>query len=426
MATLKVPSQTPPATEDADQLQEAFEGRLGVCCTDTEQIMPLEPSQEESYLARRAVGMDRLADYNYGKSLGSCSSLDILPQVRQPERRREGIYPVSRALETELEIICDNRCSSIWYRRGDRFSTEVLTYLSMGPAKSQSKLVKSEGMRLKGREIEEWPGFKRLPEHLRRGITRHRRLRCREIGGGDVESLLDNLPKGFQKSTKTALGLKLLMKVPIFGKMDRQFLEEVCNLLKLQLYTQETVIVGKNEPFEGMHFVMGGELLSMPTERGGICWYYSDECRTWAAGFIQAAWRRYFEKKREKSVSMERNRQDEWLRSGGISSSSGASHYTSKFALNSRLVNRCNGNKLKTETTPLTQKLEESLRAEENRFLDALSMASGKPGSLQVAICVIMFAIKSLRGIRLNRIRKAKGKGIAAASVASQSNLVLF
>ncbi|KAJ0040295.1 hypothetical protein Pint_26574 [Pistacia integerrima] len=94
MATLKVPSQTPPATEDDDQLQEAFEGRLGVCCTDIEQIMPVEPSQEESYLARRAVGRDRLTDYNYDKSLGSCSLIDI-PEVEQPERPRERIYPVS-------------------------------------------------------------------------------------------------------------------------------------------------------------------------------------------------------------------------------------------------------------------------------------------------------------------------------------------
>ncbi|KAJ0040302.1 hypothetical protein Pint_26573 [Pistacia integerrima] len=154
--------------------------------------------------------------------------------------------------------------------------------------------------------------------------------------------------------------------------------------------------------------------------------YYSDGWRTWAACFIQATWRRYFEKKREKSLSMERNRQDEWLRSGGISSSSGASHHTSKFALNSGLVNRCNGNKIITETISLTQKLKESLLAEENHFLDALFMARGNPRGLRAFFCAIMFAIKSLRGIRLNRIRKAKGKGIAAASVASQSSVVVF
>ncbi|XP_031285492.1 cyclic nucleotide-gated ion channel 1-like [Pistacia vera] len=106
MATLKVPSQTPPAIENADQLREAFEGRLGVCCTDIEQIMPVEPSQEESYLARRAVGRDRLTDYNYDKSLGSCSLIDI-PEVEQPERPRERIYPGSIAFETKQTIISD-------------------------------------------------------------------------------------------------------------------------------------------------------------------------------------------------------------------------------------------------------------------------------------------------------------------------------
>lgn len=213
-----------------------------------------------------------------------------------------------------------------------------------------------------------------------------------------------------------------MLKVPIFDKMDRHVLEEVCNLLKFRMYNEGIEIVQKGDPFEDMHFVMRGELMSMAAEGGGtslfnadilqdgdffgldlILWsldphsstnnlpisartirtfteveafyltaddmklvasklckqfkrtqiqralrYYSEQWRTWAAYYIQAAWRRHIVKK-------QRNGQDEWLMTGGISSSAGAIYYPSQFVINRLLVSRCDGN----ASVPTIEKPEE-------------------------------------------------------------------
>lgn len=63
--------------------------------------------------------------------------------------------------------------------------------------------------------------------------------------------------------------------------------------------------------------------------------FYSQQWRTWAACFIQAAWRRFCRKKLEESLRQEENRlQDALARGGGSSPSLGATIYASRFAAN--------------------------------------------------------------------------------------------
>lgn len=63
--------------------------------------------------------------------------------------------------------------------------------------------------------------------------------------------------------------------------------------------------------------------------------FYSQQWRTWAACFIQAAWRRHCRRKLEDSLSEEENRlQDALARGGGSSPSLGATIYASRFAAN--------------------------------------------------------------------------------------------
>ncbi|KAL8537903.1 hypothetical protein ACS0TY_000013 [Phlomoides rotata] len=63
--------------------------------------------------------------------------------------------------------------------------------------------------------------------------------------------------------------------------------------------------------------------------------FYSQQWRTWAACFIQAAWRRFCRKKLEESLREEENRlQDALTRGGGSSPSLGATIYASRFAAN--------------------------------------------------------------------------------------------
>ena len=64
--------------------------------------------------------------------------------------------------------------------------------------------------------------------------------------------------------------------------------------------------------------------------------YYSQQWKTWAACFIQAAWRRYIKKKLEESLKEEENRLQDALakEACGSSPSLGATIYASRFAAN--------------------------------------------------------------------------------------------
>ncbi|KAG8381161.1 hypothetical protein BUALT_Bualt06G0093600 [Buddleja alternifolia] len=72
--------------------------------------------------------------------------------------------------------------------------------------------------------------------------------------------------------------------------------------------------------------------------------FYSQQWRTWAACFIQAAWRRYCRKKLEETLREEENRlQDALAREAGSSPSFGATIYASRFAANALRLLRRNG-----------------------------------------------------------------------------------
>lgn len=74
--------------------------------------------------------------------------------------------------------------------------------------------------------------------------------------------------------------------------------------------------------------------------------FYSQQWRTWAACFIQAAWRRHCRKKLEESLREEENRlQDALARGSGSSPSLGATIYASRFAANALRALRRNTSK---------------------------------------------------------------------------------
>lgn len=82
--------------------------------------------------------------------------------------------------------------------------------------------------------------------------------------------------------------------------------------------------------------------------------FYSQQWRTWAACFIQAAWRRYSRKKIEESLREEESRLRGVLASnGGSSPSLGATIYASRFAANALRALRRNG----TRKTRMSEKL---------------------------------------------------------------------
>ncbi|XP_015878232.1 cyclic nucleotide-gated ion channel 1 [Ziziphus jujuba] len=271
----------------------------------------------------------------------------------------------------------------------------------------QSTTTRLEEMRVKRRDAEQWMAHRLLPENLRERIRRYEQYKWQETRGVDEENLICNLPKDLRRDIKRHLCLALLMRVPMFEKLDEQLLDALCDRLKPVLYTEESYIVREGDPVDEMLFIMRGRLLTMTTnggrtgffnseylKAGDFCgeelltWaldphsssnlpistrtvqalteveafalkaedlkfvasqfrrlhskqlrhtfrFYSQQWRTWAACFIQAAWRRYSKKKLEESLREEENRlQDALARAGGSSPSLGATIYASRFAAN--------------------------------------------------------------------------------------------
>ncbi|KAF8412126.1 hypothetical protein HHK36_000082 [Tetracentron sinense] len=280
----------------------------------------------------------------------------------------------------------------------------------------QSTTVRLEEMRVKRRDAEQWMSHRLLPENLRERIRRYEQYKWQETRGVDEENLLCNLPKDLRRDIKRHLCLALLMRVPMFEKMDEQLLDAMCDRLKPVLYTEDSYIVREGDPVDEMLFVMRGKLLSVTTnggrtgffnsdflKAGDFCgeelltWaldphsssnlpistrtvqalkeveafalmaddlkfvasqfrrlhskqlrhtfrFYSQQWRTWAACFIQAAWRRYCKKKAEESLREEEDRlQDALSKEGGSSPSLGATIYASRFAANALRALRRSG-----------------------------------------------------------------------------------
>ncbi|KAF8380074.1 hypothetical protein HHK36_027544 [Tetracentron sinense] len=293
----------------------------------------------------------------------------------------------------------------------------------------QSTTVRLEEMRVKRRDAEQWMSHRLLPESLRERIWRYEQYRWQETRGVDEENLLLNLPKDLRRDIKRHLCLALLMRVPMFEKMDEQLLDAMCDRLKPVLYTEESYIIREGDPVDEMLFVMRGKLLSVTTnggrtgffnsdylKAGDFCgeelltWaldpqsssnlpistrtvqalseveafalmaddlkfvasqfrrlhskqlrhtfrFYSQQWRTWAACFLQAAWRRYCRKKAEESLREEEDRlQDALSKGGGSSPSLGATIYASRFAANALRALRRNGtrkSRLPERITPM-------------------------------------------------------------------------
>ncbi|KAK4571308.1 hypothetical protein RGQ29_029921 [Quercus rubra] len=271
----------------------------------------------------------------------------------------------------------------------------------------QSTTTRLEEMRVKRRDAEQWMAHRLLPEDLRERIRRYEQYKWQETRGVDEDNLLQNLPKDLRRDIKRHLCLALLMRVPLFEKMDDQLLDAMCDRLKPVLYTEKSYVVREGDPVDDMLFIMRGKLLTMTTnggrtgffnseylKAGDFCgeelltWaldphsssnlpistrtvqalteveafalkaddlkfvasqfrrlhskqlrhtfrFYSQQWRTWAACFIQVAWRRCKKKKLEEALLAEENRlQDALATAGGSSPSLGATIYASRFAAN--------------------------------------------------------------------------------------------
>ncbi|KAH1196152.1 Cyclic nucleotide-gated ion channel 1 [Glycine max] len=254
----------------------------------------------------------------------------------------------------------------------------------------QSTTVRVEEMRVKRQDAEQWMSHRMLPENLRERIRKYEQYQWQENRGVEEEALIRNLPKDLRRDIKRHLCLTLVKKVPMFGLMDQQLLGAMCDRLKTVLYDKHSCIVCEGDPLDEMVFIMSGKVYSVTTNGGGsgflkagdfcgeelLTWALDpnsssnlpistrtvqtmseveafalmaddlkfvvsqfrhlhskqlQQWRRWAATFIQAAWRRYWKKKIERSLrEAEDELQDAFANEEGSSLSLGATIYASR------------------------------------------------------------------------------------------------
>nr|AWN82508.1 cyclic nucleotide-gated channel 7 [Nicotiana tabacum] len=293
----------------------------------------------------------------------------------------------------------------------------------------QSITVRVEGMRLRRRDAEQWMSHRMLPDNLRERIRRYEQYKWQQTRGVDEDYLICNLPKDLRRDVKRHLCWSLLKRVPMFEKMDEQLLDALCDRLKPALFTENSFIIREGDPVNEMLFLMRGTLLTITTNGGRtgffnsasltagdfcgeelLTWaldphasstlpastrtvqavidveafaltaddlkfvaaqfrhlhskqirhafrFYSQHWRTWAACFIQAAWRRHYRNKLEKSLREEEDRLQAALENETANIPSlGATIYASRFAANALRVLRRNhlkGSKSSSRVSPL-------------------------------------------------------------------------
>ncbi|KAF8028424.1 hypothetical protein BT93_E1130 [Corymbia citriodora subsp. variegata] len=115
-------------------------------------------------------------------------------------------------------------------------------------------------------DAEQWMLRRMLPEALKDRIRRYEQYKWQETRGVEEESLIRKLPKDLRRDIKHFLCLHLLMRVPMFEKMDEQLLDAMCYRLKSVLYTK-SLIVHEGDPVNEMLFIIRGKLVT--TTNGG-------------------------------------------------------------------------------------------------------------------------------------------------------------
>ncbi|KAL8242929.1 hypothetical protein R6Q59_013231 [Mikania micrantha] len=248
-------------------------------------------------------------------------------------------------------------------------------------------------MRVKRHDSEQWMHHRLLPPDLRERVRQYEQCKWLETRGADEENLIQSLPKDLKQDIKRHLCLSLVKRVPLFENMDERLLDAICERLKPCLYTDDSYISvttdGGRTGFLNRGLLKEGdfcgeELLTwaldpksgsnLPSSTRTVkalrdveafalaaddlkfvaaqfrrlhsrqvqhtFRFYSQQWRTWAACFIQAAWRRHCNRK----ILEQRHKEEEQMKLsdqcgdyGGL----GATFLVSRFATNAlRVVHR--------------------------------------------------------------------------------------
>ncbi|KAL0010872.1 hypothetical protein SO802_005980 [Lithocarpus litseifolius] len=188
--------------------------------------------------------------------------------------------------------------------------------------------VRVEEMRIKRHDSEQWMRHRLLPQDLRERVRRYDQYKWLDTRGVDEESLVQSLPKDLRRDIKRYLCLNLVKECHYRWSKEWIFNR---GLLKEGDFCGEELLTWALDPKAGSNLPSSTrtvkaltEVEAFPLEAEELKFvasqfrrlhsrqvrhtfrFYSQQWRTWAACFIQAAWRRNLKRR-----AAERHRQEE-------------------------------------------------------------------------------------------------------------------
>ncbi|CAI0472789.1 unnamed protein product [Linum tenue] len=139
-------------------------------------------------------------------------------------------------------------------------------------------------MSLRRRDVDQWMSHRRLPQELRRKVVEAERYNWAATRGANEELLLENLPEDLQREIRRHL-FNFVKQVWIFGLMDVNVLDAICEKLKQRIYIKGSEIFYRGGVVDKMVFIVRGKLESVGVDgteiilsEGQVC---GEELLTW-------------------------------------------------------------------------------------------------------------------------------------------------
>ncbi|CAL1406130.1 unnamed protein product [Linum trigynum] len=139
-------------------------------------------------------------------------------------------------------------------------------------------------MSLRRRDVDQWMSHRRLPQELRRKVVEAERYNWAATRGANEELLLENLPEDLQREIRRHL-FNFVKQVWIFGLMDVNVLDAICEKLKQRIYIKGSEIFYRGGVVDKMVFIVRGKLESVGADgteiilsEGQVC---GEELLTW-------------------------------------------------------------------------------------------------------------------------------------------------
>ncbi|XP_041010064.1 cyclic nucleotide-gated ion channel 1-like [Juglans microcarpa x Juglans regia] len=142
------------------------------------------------------------------------------------------------------------------------FIGNVQTYMQLTTERSEEVIQK---MKIKERHIDLWITRNGLDDNLRRQIMPNIQRILEQDMDVDAQNPLPHLPIALRKDIKRYLCLPLLKKVPMLQTKSEKLLQLICDSLRPVYYNERTYIVREGEPLDAMIFITQGIVWNFTT-----------------------------------------------------------------------------------------------------------------------------------------------------------------